>query len=211
MSRLTLAVPILALASSTTVAAELLIRARTVYTVTQGTLEDAEILIADGKIRTVGKSLDVPHDAQVLDVEAVMPGMIDVHTHLALDRSSRPEGPVTAEWRAIDHLRLDDPGLGAALAGGLTTIVTRSGSGVISSGQAVALKPSTQPKILKEFVDLKMAVRPLVKLRPGETPATVMGWYATASEYFRKAQEYLEQGGVRILGWKRLRPFCAAT
>ncbi|GIT52240.1 MAG: hypothetical protein Ct9H300mP15_24530 [Gemmatimonadota bacterium] len=75
-------------------------------------------------------------------------------------------------------------------------MITRSGSGIISSGQSVALKMKSTPgpdMILKPYVDLKMAVRPLINLRPGETPQTVMGWYATADDYFRRAELYMAQ------------------
>ncbi len=136
---------------------------------------------------------NAPSDARVLNAAVVIPGLIDAHTHLALDRSDRPEGPVTAEWKAVEHLDLDDPMLGIALSGGVTSVITRPGSGIICSGQSVALKLKRSPEVLKPFVDLKMAVRPLVKLRPGKTPATLMGWYATASEWFRKAQVYLAE------------------
>jgi imidazolonepropionase-like amidohydrolase len=51
--------------------------------------------------------------------------------------------------------------------------------------------------IFKPYVDLKMAVRPLINLRPGETPQTVMGWYATADDYFRRAQLYMAQSEAR--------------
>ena len=82
-----------------------------------------------------------------------------------------------------------------ALSGGVTSIITRSGSGIISSGQSVAIKLKSDPAknmILKPYVDLKMAVRPLIRLRPDETPATQMGWYAAASEKFRRAREYVQ-------------------
>ena len=46
--------------------------------------------------------------------------------------------------------------------------------------------------ILKPFVDLKMAVRPLIRNRPDQTPATQMGWYAAASEQFRRARVYVQ-------------------
>lgn len=173
-----------------------LVRARTIHTVTNGTLEGGEILIRDGIIEAVGASLDVPAGADVYEAEVVIPGLIDAHTHAALDRSSRSRipGPVSAEWKAVEHLDLADPMLQVALSGGVTSLVTRSGSGIISSGQAVALKTKRTPgeeMILKPYVDLKMAVRPLINLRPGETPQTVMGWYATADEYFRRAEAYL--------------------
>ena len=174
----------------------IVIRAKTIYTITNGVIENGMILIEQGRIKSVAKKIEIPPKAVVYTAEVVMPGMIDAHVHFALDRSSRPAGPVTAEWKGVEHLDLEDGSIKEALAGGVTSVITRPGSGVISSGQAVALKLRRYPDenmILKPFVDLKMAVRPLIKLRPGETPATVMGWYATASDYFQRAQEYLER------------------
>ena len=183
----------------------ILIRARTLHTVTNGTLQPGEILIRDGVIAAVGTSVASPPDARVYEAEVVIPGMIDAHAHLALDRSSRSRtpGPVTAEWKAVEHLDLNDPTIRVALSGGVTSVITRSGSGVISSGQSVALKMKREPgpdMILKPYVDLKMAVRPLVKLRPGETPQTVMGWYATADDYFRRAKQYLDRQEAHAAG-----------
>ena len=90
-----------------------------------------------------------------------------------------------------------------ALSGGITSLITRSGSGIISSGQSVALKMKSTPgpeMIFKPYVDLKMAVRPLINLRPGETPQTVMGWYATADDYFRRAEAYVAQQDAHAAG-----------
>ncbi len=197
----TAAVPGAASAQSETV----LIRGQTIHTVTGGTLSGGEILIRDGVIEAVGASVDAPADARVYEAEVVIPGLIDAHAHLALDRSSRARipGPVTAEWKAVEHLDLADPMIQVALSGGVTSLVTRSGSGIISSGQAVALKAKRVPgpeMILKPYVDLKMAVRPLINLRPGETPQTVMGWYATADEYFRRAEAYVREQEAHAAG-----------
>ena len=182
-----------------------LIRAGTIHTVTGGTIQDGEILIRDGVIEAVGTSVDAPAGVRVYEAEMVIPGMIDAHAHLALDRSSRSRipGPVTAEWKAVEHLDLEDPMIQVALSGGITSLITRSGSGIISSGQSVALKMKSTPgpeMIFKPYVDLKMAVRPLINLRPGETPQTVMGWYATADEYYRRAQIYVAQQDAHAAG-----------
>jgi len=174
------------------------IRAEKIYTVTSGTIENGEILIEGGKITQVGTEVDAPAGARELSAEVVIPGMIDAHSHSALDRSgqSRISGPVTSEWKAVEHFNPSDPMIRIALSGGVTSMITRSGSGIISSGQAVAVKLRSDPSknmILKPYVDLKMAIRTLIRIRPGETPATLMGWYATASEHFRRAQEYLRE------------------
>ena len=182
-----------------------LIRAGRIHTVTGGTLEGGEILIRDGVIAAVGASVEAPADASVFEARVVIPGLIDSHTHVALDMAARSQipGPVTAEWKAVEHLDLADPMLQVALAGGITSLVTRPGSGIISSGQAVALKTKRESgpdMILKPYVDLKMAVRPLINLRPGETPQTVMGWYAAADEYFRRATAYQKQQEAHAAG-----------
>ncbi len=176
----------------------IVIRAEKIHTVTSGTLLDSEILVEDGKISEIGKSVYRPSNFTEYEARVVIPGMIDAHSHIALDRTARRSipGPVTAEWKAVENLNLEDPMIQVALSGGVTSVITRSGSGIISSGQSVALKMKSVPSeemIFKPYVDLKMAVRPLINLRPGETPQTVMGWYATADEYFRRASIYINE------------------
>ncbi len=183
----------------------ILIRADEIHTVTNGTIQNGEILVRNGVIQAVGTSVDAPPDAQVYEARVVIPGMIDAHAHLAIDRSSRSRipGPFTAEWKAVENLDLDDPTIQFALSGGLTSVIARSGSGIISSGQSVALKMKSRPgpgMIFKPYVDLKMAVRPLINLRPGETPQTVMGWYATADDYYRRAKLYMEKQEAHAAG-----------
>ncbi|MET9323857.1 amidohydrolase family protein [Streptomyces sp. NPDC003038] len=49
-----------------------------------GAIEHADVLIRDGAIAAVGKRLPAPSRTQVIDVSGklVMPGFVDVHTHL---------------------------------------------------------------------------------------------------------------------------------
>ena len=173
----------------------IVIRADRLYTVTRGTLEHATVVVQGGRITAVGTDVAVPPGAEEHRAAVVMPGMIDAHTHMSLRRiRSGAGGPVTAEWKAVEHLVTDDPIIPIAVSGGLTTVITRPGSSIVSSGQAVAMKlrgPGKGPRVIKPYVDLKMAIRPLVDLRPGESPATVMGWYAIASDHFRRAQDYV--------------------
>jgi imidazolonepropionase-like amidohydrolase len=182
-----------------------LIRAGEIHTVTNGVITNGEILLRDGVIEQVGPSVDAPAGAVEYEAEVVIPGMIDAHAHLGIDRSGRARipGPFTAEWKAVENLNLEDPMIQVALSGGVTSVIARSGSGIISSGQSVALKMKSTPgpdMILKPYVDLKMAVRPLINLRPGETPQTVMGWYATADDYYRRARLYMEQQDAYAAG-----------
>jgi len=47
-------------------------------------VEDASIIVEGDRIKEVGKGLDAPRDAEVIDVEGrtLMPGLIDSHVHL---------------------------------------------------------------------------------------------------------------------------------
>ena len=184
-------------------AGDIVIKARTIYTVSQGVIQNGEILISGGKIKEVARTVSHPGDATTYEAAAVMPGMIDAHSHLALRRMGAGgdrSGPVTAEWKAVENLNLGDPMLQVALSGGVTSVITRSGSGIVSSGQSVALKLKRTPQVLKPYVDLKMAVRPLSKLRAGEAPATVMGWFPIADDHFRRAKIYMQDQAAFTAG-----------
>src|SRR5258708_29353271 len=74
----------------------ILIQNATVLTVSHGTIEHGSILIKDGKIAEVGPSIKAPKDAQIIDAagQFVMPGIIDCHSHIAVDCSVN-EGSVS--------------------------------------------------------------------------------------------------------------------
>ena len=74
----------------------ILIRNATILTVSHGTIEKGDVLIKDGKIAAVGTSVKAPADAQVIDAagQFVTPGIIDCHSHIAVDGSVN-EGSVS--------------------------------------------------------------------------------------------------------------------
>jgi len=82
-----LAVLALGLAGSAHAAAPLLVRAGWLVDPATGTAAaNQSLLIEDGRVKAVGPRLDVPAGAQVIDLSNryVLPGLIDVHTHLCL-------------------------------------------------------------------------------------------------------------------------------
>ena len=74
----------------------LLIRNATIFTVSHGIIDKGDILIKDGKIAAVGGTLKAPADAVVIDAtgQFVTPGIIDCHSHIAVDGSVN-EGSVS--------------------------------------------------------------------------------------------------------------------
>ena len=82
-----------------------------------------QIYVRDGTIEDIGPSGDVPSDAEVLDYsgQAVVPGLIDCHVHLAFSAGADPladllrEDDQTLLLHASDNARV-------ALAAGITTV-----------------------------------------------------------------------------------------
>ncbi len=181
------------------------VKARKIYTVSRGTIVDGMILVRDGKIVQVGRSLSVPAGAKVLEGTCLVPGLVDIHSHLGVYSVPAVEenadgnemsDPVTPQVRALDSFRPDDPALAQARSGGLTTIVARPGSGNVIGGTSVAVKLKNAPlneMVLKEVCDLKMTIEgnPVAfHGGKGRPPASLMGVYHLARQAFVEAREY---------------------
>ena len=114
----------------------------TILTVSHGTIPHGTIVIREGKIAAVGADVAVPAGAQVIDATGkyVMPGIIDEHSHSAIESVNELTNVVTAEVRMADVVREDAPTIYWQLAGGVTTINVLHGSGNAIGGQDAVLK-----------------------------------------------------------------------
>ena len=115
----------------------LLIKNGTVLTVTKGTLEGSDVLIENGKITKIGKSLSAPAGVKTIDATGkyVMPGIIDAHSHIAIDAVNEATNPVTAEVAVGDAIDPMDISIYRALAGGTTSSHAMHGSANAIGGQ----------------------------------------------------------------------------
>jgi imidazolonepropionase-like amidohydrolase len=121
-----------------------LVRNATIWTSgPAGTVEQSDLLVEAGKIVRVGRGLAAPAGAVVIDGTGrhVSPGLIDCHSHVAIDRGVN-EGThsVTVEVRIGDVLDPTDIGLYRQLAGGLTTSNLLHGSANSMGGQNQVIK-----------------------------------------------------------------------
>ena len=86
-------------------------------------LSNQIILIRDSKIEKVGKGIDIPAAATIIDLTkmTVLPGLIDCHTHLA-DGVHDPE-PINRARKSAAQLALESvPNARAMLEAGFTTV-----------------------------------------------------------------------------------------
>lgn len=118
------------------------IKNATVLTITDGTLENTDVLVEDGKIKRIGKDLRTPRDVEVIDATGkfVMPGIIDAHSHIAGTSINEGTSQVTAEVSMEDVVNPMDVSIYRALAGGVTSIHLMHGSANVIGGQNETMK-----------------------------------------------------------------------
>ncbi len=188
--------------------APVLITGATVLTGDGRRLERADVLLQGGRIAAVGTGLSAPADAVRVDGSGkwVTPGLIDVHSHLGVYPSpgtqSHSDGneatsPVTAQVWAEHSVWPQDPGFGAALAGGVTSLQILPGSANLVGGRGVTLKNVAATTVQgMKFPGaphgLKMACGENPKRVYGQKggPATRMGNVAGYRAAFIDAQDY---------------------
>jgi imidazolonepropionase-like amidohydrolase len=129
-------------ASSVGVAGDVLIRNATILTASHGTLNNSDILIRRGKIAGVGANLRAGADVRVVDATGkfVTPGIIDCHSHTALDAINEGTLSVTSMVRTRDAFNPTDINVYRALAGGVTAQNSLHGSANTIGGQNVVMK-----------------------------------------------------------------------
>lgn len=192
-------------------AAPVLIQGATVLTGNGERLEGADVLMEGGRITAVGQGLEAPAGAVLVDGAGkwVTPGLIDVHSHLGVYPSpgvrahsdgNEMTGAVTAHVWAEHSVWPQDPGFGAALAGGITSLQILPGSANLVGGRGVTLKnvASTTVQEMKfpgAPHGLKMACGENPKRVYGQRggPATRMGNMAGYRAAFIDAAEYLRK------------------
>ena len=185
----------------------LLIRNATVMTVTKGVIENGSVLIKDGKIISVGGQISAPDPVRVIDASGrfVIPGIIDSHSHMALEGGiNESTRPVTPEVNIHDIIRHDDISLHRALAGGVTCINTLHGSANVIGGRNAVLKlkwgkPAEELLLWDAMQGIKFALgenpkRSNVQSRSARRfPASRMGVIFTVRQAFTDAKEYMRQ------------------
>lgn len=169
-----------------------------------GKLENADVVITNGKISAVGKSLATPAGATVIDGTGmhVTPGIIDEHSHIAISKGVN-EGAqsVTSEVRIGDVVNPDDVNIYRQLSGGVTAAQLLHGSANCIGGQSAIIKlrwgqPAEDMKIKSAPGFIKFALGENVKQsnwgddRTVRFPQSRMGVEQTFKDAFIRAKEY---------------------
>ncbi len=153
----------------------ILIKNGTVLTVTKGTLTETDVLVKDGKVAQIGKNIAAPQGVKVIDAKGlfVMPGIIDAHSHIAIDGINEATSPVTAEVNEGDVVNPLQISIYHALGGGVTAVHAMHGSANAIGGQCETLK-LRYGTFDNDAMKMEGAPR-TIKFALGENPTRVHG------------------------------------
>ncbi|TXK50287.1 amidohydrolase family protein [Pontibacter qinzhouensis] len=179
-----------------------LIKNATVWTnEKEGKLENADVLLKNGKISKVGKNLS-ESGARVIDGTGkhVTPGIIDEHSHIALNGVNEATQSVTAEVRMEDVVDSESINIYRQLAGGVTTSQLLHGSANPIGGQSAIIKLRWGKSPQELLVE---GGAPFIKFALGENvkqsnrnnatirfPQSRMGVEQVYVDAFQRAKEY---------------------
>ena len=197
--------------------AAVLIRNATLWTSSKrGILKKHDLLIADGKIKKIGRDHQAPENAHVIDAKGkhVTAGLIDAHNHsMILGGVNEGTLPSSAMVSIGDVVNSESPEIHRQLAGGLTVANLLHGSANPIGGQnaIIKLRIGQGPEALKF-----KAAPPGIKFALGENvkqsnwgddkntrfPQTRMGVpvfhenrFTAAWQYNREWRRFREKGG----------------
>lgn len=161
----------------------LAIRVGRAETIAKGTLENAVVLIENGKIVTIGEDLPVERGIPVLDrpTWVVMPGLVDAYSRLGLDGEGGDD--MSPEVRASAEIYPRAKEYEEVVKYGVTTLgLYPAGNGI--PGQACAIRPigkTREEMLLADNCYLKIIVRATTSSKK------------LVQDGFKKADEYAEK------------------
>lgn len=187
----------------------ILIKNAHLKTIANGDVENGCVLIGDdGKLAAVGKDIDAPEGAEIIDAEGrlVTPGLVEAHCHIggtepligwAGSDINESSDPVAPQMRIIDGINPMSPDFENARSGGVTSVCVAPGSANIIGGTAIAIKTygnRVDDMIIKDPVAMKCAFGENPKNVYGQqlkrAPKTRMAIAAIFREYLAKARQY---------------------
>jgi len=183
---------------------DLFIKNGTILTITNGVIENGSLLIRDGKIVAVGKYLEPPEGVKVIDATGhyVMPGIIDFHSHMGIDRGiNEATSQVVPQVDIEDVILHDDLSFYRALAGGCVMIQNLHGSANVIGGENAVIKLKFGKSAAELFVPgaiegVKFALGENPKRRGANSnkfPSSRTGISYIMRKAFTQAQEYIKE------------------
>ncbi|WP_203757790.1 amidohydrolase [Cellulomonas chitinilytica] len=195
-----------------------------VVPVSSAPIDGGTVVVTDGRITAVGADVAVPSGAHVIDATGrwVLPGFVEAHGHVGIheesqgwagDDTNEMTTPNTAGVRAVDAVNIEDEGFRDALAGGITSVVVKPGSGNPIGGQSVAMKTwggrTVDEQVISASVSVKSALGENPKRVYGDRkqlPSTRLGTAFVIRDAFGRARHYAAGRAAAVAEGKPFAP-----
>jgi hypothetical protein len=182
----------------------LLIKGGTVHTITRGVIYDGQVLIKNGKIEKIGKSLPLPEGAAVIEARDgwIMPGFVVAHTYPLAMHGLIKEDKNPKIYNYLDPFSME---LRLCLAAGVTTFSPNFGISLFGAADPTKKNYSFFNAILKShYGSLRdMFVKEpvylyidMTALRPSEKDE-LRGFFQKSREYLTRELEYEKKKGEK--------------
>lgn len=186
-------------------AAQVAVRAETLYTMAGPAISDGVVLVGrDGKIERVGPASQVriPDGYRTLTAKVATPGLVDAHTVVGLagylnqphdqDQLDRSNA-IQPELRAFDAYNAEEELVRWLREHGITTLHTGHGPGALMSGQTMVVKTrgrNVGEALVDSVTMVTMTLGPEVSANFNGRPGTRAKGMALVRAEFVKAQDY---------------------
>jgi len=174
------------------------IQAGNILTISGDAIERGIILIEDGKIKTLGRDVNIPADARIIDAKEkfVMPGLVDAQSRLYVIASELNESRAIApELNILDALDPFIKEYQEVLAQGVTSVYVAPGSRSLLGGRGAVLKlnggKTANEMVLKADVAVKAAIG--VSKNNQSSSLTRLEYYSSIREALIETQVYMQK------------------
>lgn len=183
---------------------DLLIQGAMLYPMNGNKTAIKDLLLINGKIADIGSNITAPEGTTIINGKGwhIMPGIIDAHSHLALDSINEGNVTISAECQIQDMIRPQSIGIWRAAAGGTAIVLSLHGSANPIGGQAATWQmdywePEISKLVIKEAPkNVKFALGENVKQSNWSSawgkrfPNSRVGVEAVYQRAFTAAQDY---------------------
>jgi len=180
---------------------DILFKNATVWTCEKvGKLLNTDVLVQKGKISRIGKNLKAPEGVKIIDATGrhLTPGIIDEHSHIAMDGTNEMGQAITSEVRVGDIVDPEDQSIYRQLSGGVTLSHVLHGSANPIGGQSILIKErwghnAEDLKVENQVGFLKHALGENVKRTTNRYPNSRMGTEQIIRDAYQRAVDYNRQ------------------
>ncbi len=179
----------------------IVIQNATIVPVVGETVRDGSLLIQDGKIAQIGRSVDTPSGARVIDAKGkfVYPGMVSPFTAVGVTgypgagSDMNEQGPSTPQMDPYEALNPEDECVEVARIDGVTTVLTTAGSRNVFNGKAIVLNLDGNLPVEMVIKRDAAQVFNMSAKTEGKYPSTLPGVNALIRDKLNKAKAYEEK------------------